>query len=313
MATCATLTQKVAHIEQDKVAQALEIIKLMQRVKKLEKIRISKSSRLKRLKKVGEIAELDADEDVTLVDVDTTVEIDADIQVRMEKDVTVVKEINAAEPEPTVFNDDEVTMTMAQTLIKMKAEKAKILNEQMAKSLQDEKIEQAAARKNMIVYLKNMAGYKIQYIKGITYDQVRPFFEREYNNVQTFLKSDKDEEPAKKRAAKETMLQESFKKLRAEVEVLDVVFWKFQRYMHYPIIRKLHSNCGVYQVSSTTRRYDIYMLAEKDYPLTNGVMTLMRSSKLQVEDDSEVARDLVMKIFLKDNQPKSRSLDTSSN
>nr|GEW41059.1 hypothetical protein [Tanacetum cinerariifolium] len=78
----------------------------------------------------------------------------ADIQVRMEKDVTVVKEINAAEPEPTVFNDDEVTMTMAQTLIKMKAEKAKILNEQMAKSLQDEKIEQAAAS---ILSLKSLA------------------------------------------------------------------------------------------------------------------------------------------------------------
>nr|GEZ75682.1 hypothetical protein [Tanacetum cinerariifolium] len=34
---------------------------------------------------------------------------------RMEEDITVVKEINAAEPEPTVFNDEEVTMTMAQT------------------------------------------------------------------------------------------------------------------------------------------------------------------------------------------------------
>nr|GEV82472.1 hypothetical protein [Tanacetum cinerariifolium] len=71
----------------------------------------------------------------------------------------------------------------------------------------------------MIVYLKNMAGYKIQYFKGMTYDQVRPIFEREYNHVQTFLKSDRDVEPTKKRVAKETLLQESFKKLRAEFEV----------------------------------------------------------------------------------------------
>nr|GEV33664.1 hypothetical protein [Tanacetum cinerariifolium] len=42
-------------------------------------------------------------------------------------------------------------------------------------------------------------------------------------------------------------------------------------------------------------------------------MTLMLSSRLQVEEDIEVARDLVMKIFLKANQPKSKSLDTSSN
>nr|GEU40849.1 hypothetical protein [Tanacetum cinerariifolium] len=72
----------------------------------------------------------------------------------------------------------------------------------------------------MIVYLKNIAGYKIQHFKGMTYDQVRPIFEREYKKVQTFLKSDRDGEPSKKRVAKETLLQESFKKLRADVKVL---------------------------------------------------------------------------------------------
>nr|GEV82587.1 hypothetical protein [Tanacetum cinerariifolium] len=51
-------------------------------------------------------------------------------------------------------------------------------------------------------------------------EEVRPIFEREYNKVQTLFIPDKDvEEPSKKRVAKETLLQESFKKLRAEVEV----------------------------------------------------------------------------------------------
>nr|GEU40850.1 hypothetical protein [Tanacetum cinerariifolium] len=86
------------------------------------------------------IIELDANEDVTLVD------MDADTQGRMEVDVTAVKDFNAAESEPAVFDDEEVTMSMAQTLIKMKAEKARILNEQMAKRLQHEETEQAAAR-----------------------------------------------------------------------------------------------------------------------------------------------------------------------
>nr|GEY22572.1 hypothetical protein [Tanacetum cinerariifolium] len=102
MKTCATLTQKVANLEQDKVTQALELTKLKQRVRKLEKKRKFKSSGLKRLKKVstvqrvessnetvvddqedaskqGGIAELNADKDVTLVDVD------ADTQGRMEE------------------------------------------------------------------------------------------------------------------------------------------------------------------------------------------------------------------------------------
>nr|GEU36918.1 ribonuclease H-like domain-containing protein [Tanacetum cinerariifolium] len=59
----------------------------------------------------GKIVKLDADEDVTLVDVDTVVEMDADTQGRMEEDVTAVKEVNAAEP--IIFDDEEVTMTMA--------------------------------------------------------------------------------------------------------------------------------------------------------------------------------------------------------
>nr|GEX30876.1 hypothetical protein [Tanacetum cinerariifolium] len=275
--------------------------------------------------------------------------MNADIQERMEEDVTAIKEINATEFEPTIIDDEEVTMTMDLTHLKMKAEKARILDEQLAKKLQDEEIEQAASReKQGKEYLERAKVLQQQY------DQ-KPIFKREYNNVQTFLKSDRDEEPSKKRAAIETLLQESFKKLRAEVKVLvvefkvealqvklvkerlsaavpivdkekalwaeltrlyepnaDDVLWNLQRYMHYPIIWKLHSNCGVHQVSSTTRRYDIYMLAEKDYHLSNGVMTLMLSSKLQVEEDSEVARDLVMKIFIKANQPKSKSLDTSS-
>nr|GEV95679.1 reverse transcriptase domain-containing protein [Tanacetum cinerariifolium] len=115
--------------------------------------------------------------------------------------------------ESTVFNDEEVTMTMAQKLIKMKAKKARLLDEQMAKKLHDEEVKQAAekekqekddfekakvlqqhsSQENMIVYLKNMAGYKMEHFK--------------------------DEEPTKKRVAKETLLQESFKKLKA-VEVL---------------------------------------------------------------------------------------------
>nr|GFB15609.1 hypothetical protein [Tanacetum cinerariifolium] len=48
---------------------------------------------------------------------------------------------------------------------------------------------------------------------------VRPIFEREYNKVQTFLNHDRDEEPTKKRVIEETLLKESFKKLRAKVEV----------------------------------------------------------------------------------------------
>nr|GFD13531.1 hypothetical protein [Tanacetum cinerariifolium] len=157
--------------------------------------------------------------------------------------------------EPVVFNDEDVTMTMAQTLIKLKAEKAKLLDEQIAQKLHDEEVQKAAARdkqekddmkralvqerhldnirkyqnlkkqpvsiaqakKNMIIYLKNMAGYKIEYFRGMTYDKVKTIFKREYKKVHTLFKPDKDvQEPKKKRVADETLLEESFKKLRAD-------------------------------------------------------------------------------------------------
>nr|GEV39307.1 hypothetical protein [Tanacetum cinerariifolium] len=69
METC--VTQKVANLKQDRIAQALEITKLKQRVK-----RGCIQTREK-------IAELDAYEDVTLVDVDVEVAMDANIQERM--------------------------------------------------------------------------------------------------------------------------------------------------------------------------------------------------------------------------------------
>nr|GEZ47742.1 hypothetical protein [Tanacetum cinerariifolium] len=72
---------------------------------------------------------------------------------------------------------------------------------------------------------------------------------------------------------------------------------------------KHYGDCVVYHVSST-RGHDIFMLTEKDYPLSNAFMILMLSGKLQVEEDNEMARDLVMKIFMEANKPRSRSLDT---
>nr|GEX73031.1 E-beta-farnesene synthase [Tanacetum cinerariifolium] len=247
METCATLTQKVAHLEQDKVAQALEITKLKQRVKKLERKRRSKHFGLKMLRKV------DADEDVTLVDVETAVEMDANIQGRMEEDVTAVKEINAVEFEPTVFDDEE-----------LKPGKHDCIFEEYG-WVQDA---------------------TLQGVSGII---------QAYQSFEDMLKDfDREDLDALYRLVKE--------RFSTAVPTVDKekALWK------------LHSNCRVHQVSLTTRRHDMYMLAEKDYPFSNGVMILMLSIKLQVEEDNEMARDLVMKIYMKANQPKSKSLDTSS-
>ncbi|GJT78110.1 hypothetical protein Tco_1044835 [Tanacetum coccineum] len=62
----------------------------------------------------------------------------------------------------------------------------------------------------------------------------------------------------------------------------DDVLWKLQRYMHDPLTWRLYGSSGVHHVSST-RGQDIFMLVEKDYPLTKGLAILMLSNKLRVD------------------------------
>nr|GEW09304.1 copia protein [Tanacetum cinerariifolium] len=328
--TCATLEKKKS---KSSGLKRLRKVGTSQRVKSFTEIVMGAKEDAS--KQGGKIAEMDADVDITLVDMETQVDMDAELQGRIDDDNGATKEVNAAEP--TVFDDEEVTVSMAQTLIKMKAKKARLLNEQMAKRLHDEEVEKAAAREK-------------QKKDDLERAQVRPLFEREYKKVQTMFKPDKDvKEPTKKRVAKKTLLQKSFRKLQAvavlvaefKVEALQVkypiidyeihfegfdkddlvalwrlvkekfstavptedkekalwvelkklfepnaadVFWKLQRYMHDPLTWKLYTNCEIHPPSI----------------------------KLQVDEDCEMCRDLVMKIFMEANKPKSRSLDTSS-
>ncbi|GJR16689.1 hypothetical protein Tco_0965216 [Tanacetum coccineum] len=82
----------------------------------------------------------------------------------------------------------------------------------------------------------------------------------------------------------------------------DDTLWKLQRYMHDPLIWRLYDTCGVHHVSSV-RGHDIFMLVEKDYPLSKGVLMLMLVNKLLVEADSEMSRELLRKIFYQANRP----------
>nr|GEW89279.1 hypothetical protein [Tanacetum cinerariifolium] len=66
---------------------------------------------------------------------------------------------------------------------------SKRLNDAVMKyqALKKKPLTKAQARKNMIIYLKNMAGYKMNYFKGMTYSEIRPLFEKHYNYNQAFL------------------------------------------------------------------------------------------------------------------------------
>nr|GEZ27768.1 hypothetical protein [Tanacetum cinerariifolium]GEZ65614.1 hypothetical protein [Tanacetum cinerariifolium] len=52
---------------------------------------------------------------------------------------------------------------------------------------------EAQARKNMMVYLKNVVGFKMDYFKGMSYDDIRPIFERYFDSNVTFLQNTKEQ------------------------------------------------------------------------------------------------------------------------
>ncbi|GJV46296.1 hypothetical protein Tco_1430832 [Tanacetum coccineum] len=87
----------------------------------------------------------------------------------------------------------------------------------------------------------------------------------------------------------------------------DDILWKLQRYMHNPLVWRLYDTCGVHDVSSV-RGHDIFMLVEKDYPLSKGVLMLMLVNKLLVEVDSEMSRELLRKIFIQANRSRQGGL-----
>ncbi|GJV32564.1 hypothetical protein Tco_1392964 [Tanacetum coccineum] len=78
--------------------------------------------------------------------------------------------------------------------------------------------------------------------------------------------------------------------------------WKLQKHI-YDFTWKLYDSCGVHHVS-IEKGIDIYMLVEKEYPLSIGTLILMLVAKLLVEQDNEMSRELLRKIFMQTERPR---------
>nr|GEV99765.1 hypothetical protein [Tanacetum cinerariifolium] len=60
-------------------------------------------------------------------------------------------------------------------------------------ALKRKPITKAQTRKNMMIYLKNMARFKMDFFKGMTYNEIRLIFEKHYNSIRAFLEKGEDE------------------------------------------------------------------------------------------------------------------------
>ncbi|GJW25628.1 hypothetical protein Tco_0039439 [Tanacetum coccineum] len=90
----------------------------------------------------------------------------------------------------------------------------------------------------------------------------------------------------------------------------DDELWKFKS---FKLIWRLYDWCGVHHIS-TRDGQDIFMLVEKEYPLSRGALLMMLVQKLQVDEHNEMAEELLRKIFMQAERPrKSRSIKGINN
>nr|GEV45002.1 hypothetical protein [Tanacetum cinerariifolium] len=74
----------------------------------------------------------------------------------------------------------------------------------------------AKVRKNMCTYLKNRGGYKQSYFKGMKYTDIRPIFERVWDQIHTFVPKDSEIEKEVMKRSGFNLQQESSKKQKLD-------------------------------------------------------------------------------------------------
>ncbi|GJR06655.1 putative ribonuclease H-like domain-containing protein [Tanacetum coccineum] len=308
---CTTLSKKVKTLESDlkqtKLTYGAAYIKLIMKVKKLEhKVKSSKDRRRVRLvisddednqdypsKQGRKIAQIDEDEGITLF--------------------IAPEEVSTASPE---------VKTVAESLVYIRRSAAK--RKYKGKAIMKEaelQLEQERLGLEEALRLQEQLDEEERQRITIVHEEASTFNAEEWDNIQAQIEA--DEELAHRLQAQERERYSEADKARLLVELINERKRKFSQqraeqrsnkpmtqaqqrtcmYMHDPLKWRLYDTSAVHHVS-TKRGHDIFMLVEKDYPWTRALMTLMLCNKLQVDEYSVMADELLWKIFIQANRPR---------
>nr|GFA82029.1 hypothetical protein [Tanacetum cinerariifolium] len=185
----------------------------------------------------------------------------------------------------------------------------------MYQALKRKPLTEAQERKNMMIYLKNMAGFKMNFFKGMTYSEIRPLFEKHYNSIQAFLEKVEEEvtvqekeieEEGNKRQG-ESLKQEMVKKQRMVEEAEEL-----KRHLQvvanddddvYTEATPLASKVPVvdYQIHHENNKpYYKIIRADGTHKLFLGLITLLKNFDIEdLETLWKLVKDsLILKMFL---------------
>ncbi|GJT83127.1 hypothetical protein Tco_1057469 [Tanacetum coccineum] len=139
---------------------------------------------------------------------------DIPVQARPEKVSNLPNEPPLKEAEHKMENEhDDDDRTLAETLLNIKRSSAKG-KAIMYHAVQNRPFSKAEVRKNMYTYLKNQGGYKMSHFKGMSYEDIRPIFERVWDQNQAFVPKDSEIEKEVMKRLGFDLQQESSKKAR---------------------------------------------------------------------------------------------------
>nr|GEY20424.1 hypothetical protein [Tanacetum cinerariifolium] len=149
---------------------------------------------------------------------------------------------------------------------------------------------EAQSRKNMMIYLRNMVGFKIDYFKGISYDEICPIFEKYSNSNLAFLEK--------------TIEQMEGEDNREDLEVLwQLVTEIFASSKPKNFLDDFLLTTLTYMFEKPDVEAQMLLLVEKRYPLTRFTLDQMLNNvRLEVEEESEVSLELLR--FVRQQQQK---------
>nr|GFC67687.1 hypothetical protein [Tanacetum cinerariifolium] len=69
----------------------------------------------------------------------------------------------------------------------------------------------------MMIYLKNVASFKMDFFNGMTYSEIRPIFEKHYNSIQSLLEKKEEEVKVQEKDIKEEDSKRQGESLEQEI------------------------------------------------------------------------------------------------
>ncbi|GJV02629.1 hypothetical protein Tco_1336198 [Tanacetum coccineum] len=257
------------------------------------------------------------------------------VQARLDADALLAARLQEEESEQFSINEQ------ARFLVETIAARKKFFAVQRAAEIRNRPPIRTQLRNKMITYLKHMGKYTHNQLKTKSLEEIQMLYKKEHKWIDDFILIDSEKGGKKVTSSEEQSAEKEKKLLEEELQKLLVVvpveevyveaihvkypiidwkvyskdtkrlfepynddtLWKLQWYMHDLLVWRLYDTCGVYHVSSV-RGHKIFMLVEKDYPLTRGLMTVLLANKLQVDQSSEMANELLRKIFYQANRPR---------